>query len=77
VSQPLWWLSYADDNGFRGVVITRARTFLLACANANLKGVSPGGQVRGFELPLEAEEDIKLTDLDRCLSEDDVKEYRA
>ena len=73
----LWWLSYADEKGFRGVVITRAGGFLLATAQANLLGVSPGGQVQGFELPPEAEEEIKITDLDRLLSEEELKEYRA
>lgn len=77
MSRPLWWLSYADDNGFRGVVITRAESFMAACTRARALDVSPGGQVQGFELPPEADDDIKLTDLDRCLTEAEIKEYRA
>jgi hypothetical protein len=73
--RPLWWLSYADDNGFRGVVITRARSFLLACTRAHLLNVSPGGQVQGFELPPEADDEIKLEDLDRCLNEEESRAY--
>ena len=71
----LWWLSYADDNGFRGVVITRAESFLMACTRANLLGVSPGGQVQGFDLPPEAEEEIEMTDLDRCLNQEEARRY--
>lgn len=73
----LWWLSYADDNGFRGVVITRAYNFIGACLRAKQLGVSPGGQTQGFPLPPEAEAEIKPADLDRCLTEEEIKEYRA
>jgi len=42
-----WWLSYADQGGWRGAVIVHAETFLDACAQARTLGISPGGQVRG------------------------------
>jgi hypothetical protein len=71
----LWWLSYADESGFRGVVITRAEGFLMACARSNLLGISPGGQVQGFELSSKAEEDFAAGDLDRCLSEEEARRY--
>jgi hypothetical protein len=71
----LLWLSYADEDGFRGVVITRAEDFLMACTRANFLGVSPGGQVRGFDLPPEAEEEIVAADLDRCLNEEEARRY--
>jgi hypothetical protein len=77
VSEPqkLWWLSYANDEGFRGVVITYASDFLSACMKSKMLGVSPGGQVRGFELPPEAESEIAAQDLDRCLNQEEAKKY--
>lgn len=74
-AQKLWWLSYADDEGFRGVVITYAVDFLAACMKAKILGVSPGGQVRGFELPPEAEEEVAARDIDRCLSQKEAEKY--
>jgi hypothetical protein len=74
----LWWLSYADEKvGFLGVVITRADSFLEACLASKRLGVSPGGQVRGFPLPGEAESEIKPEDFDRLLNEEELKEYRV
>jgi hypothetical protein len=73
--QKLWWLSYANDEGFRGVVITYSSDFLTACMRSRMLGVSPGGQVRGFELPPEAESEIAAQDLDRCLNQEETKKY--
>jgi hypothetical protein len=49
-AEGLWWLSYADDEGARGVVLTRAPSFLAACVKARRMGLSPGGQVAGGEV---------------------------
>ena len=43
----MWWLSYANEQGFRGVVIVEADDFITACAKVGLSGLSPGGQVLG------------------------------
>lgn len=53
----LWWLSYADEqtDESRGVAVVRADSFLGAAAEARRLGISPGGQVQGFEAPLEEE----------------------
>ena len=48
---PLWWLSYADANASRGIVIARGASFLDAVRRARELGVSPGGQVRGWVIP--------------------------
>lgn len=50
---PLWWLSYVgeEQGESRGVVIVRANGFLPAAARARTLGISPGGQVKGFEAP--------------------------
>jgi hypothetical protein len=46
-----WWLSYADDAGFRGGLIVFSSDFLGACVVAKALHLSPGGQVVGKELP--------------------------
>ena len=71
---PLFWLSYADDNGFRGVVVLRASSFLNACAKAKLEGLSPGGQVRGFEIEKEDEYRIPEHCQNRCLTREEAGE---
>lgn len=50
---PLWWLSYVDEtvDESRGVAIVRAQTFFEAVAKARRLGISPGGQLKGFEAP--------------------------
>lgn len=53
--EPLWWLSYAGEDVSHGVVVVRAGSFLDAVAKASRLGLSPGGQVRGFEAPQEQE----------------------
>lgn len=52
-SNPLgwWYLSYADEVGFRGGVIIDAPGFASAAMLVNVLGVSPGGEVRGVPIP--------------------------
>lgn len=48
----VWWLSYVSEHGeARGVVIVEAQDFLTACAVSRQLELSPGGEVRGFEVP--------------------------
>ncbi len=49
--EQLWWLSYAGQEGSRGVVLVSARDFLHACERSKILGLSPGGEVKGFEVP--------------------------
>lgn len=53
--EPLWWLSYADEqlDQSKGVAIVRARSFKKAGEKARELGISPGGQLKGFEAPPE------------------------
>lgn len=46
----LWWLSFADDTGFRGVVIVEAYGFTDALAISRDKGLNPGGEVQGWRV---------------------------
>lgn len=54
-SQPLgwWYLSYADEEKFRGGVIIAAHGFTGAAYMANILKFSPGGQVTGLPIPPE------------------------
>lgn len=45
-----WWLSFADEAGFRGGVVIRARGFVSAVELARARGLNPGGEVKGYEL---------------------------
>lgn len=50
-TQAWWWLSFADEDGFRGVVIVRACGLLHAVRTANKLEINPGGEVLGYPLP--------------------------
>lgn len=54
---PLWWLSFVDEeqDESRGVAIVRAGSFLGAVARSRELGINPGGQLKGFEAPVEYE----------------------
>jgi hypothetical protein len=56
-NQPLRWfyLSYADDESFRGAIIIQAHGFVEACYLADHRGISPGGEVLGMIVPVDAE----------------------
>lgn len=58
ITQPVvsWWLSFADENGCRGVCIVDAPGFMLAVTMANMHGCNPGGEVQGFEVPPDSDE---------------------
>ena len=47
----LWWLSYAGEEGSRGVVLCEGESFLHACQRSHQLGLSPGGQVHGTLVP--------------------------
>jgi hypothetical protein len=53
----LFYLSYADDKGFRGVVYVEAHGPASAAMRANAYNLSPGGEVFIVEVP-----DDKLPD---------------
>lgn len=48
-----WWLSFADDRGFLGVVITHAPNFLSAVLSTHVRRINPGGEVNGWPFPAE------------------------
>jgi len=46
-----WYLSYADEKGFRGAVYVEGDGFLDACQESHRRQLSPGGQVKGAMVP--------------------------
>lgn len=66
-----WWLSFADHDGFRGGVLTKARGFISAIQKATELEINPGGAVRGMPCNPPPEH---LQYADQLLSYQDVKE---
>jgi hypothetical protein len=44
----LWWLSFADETGFKGVVILKALGMAHAIKRSHQLGINPGGEVMGY-----------------------------
>jgi len=70
MKDPYWWLSFADEEGNRGVCIVQASDFLSAVSLAHSLEINPGGQVQGIEMPdiPEAREEIELWGTDRLIT---------
>lgn len=49
--QKWFYLSYADQDGFRGGLYTQAYGFVEATTRAAQTGISPGGEVYAIECP--------------------------
>ena len=47
----MWWLSFADDTGFKGAVIVHANDFVEALFQANLHQCNPHGECQGMPVP--------------------------
>jgi hypothetical protein len=73
LTQPekVMWLSFADEGGFRGVIIIKAHGIADALTKCNVLGINPGGQVAGHEIPDEYALNIKADEMNKCLT----KEY--
>ena len=72
---PLWWLSYADDSGFKGAVMVEANNLVSACIASRIMHLSPGGQVRGVEFPGDAATMVPDHWKNRLLSKEDVSRF--
>lgn len=75
-----WWLSFADtsratrEEAFIACLILEAQTVGEAIARAQERGLHPGGEVRGVELPPAVQVPARYRD--RLLSIDDADEAR-
>jgi hypothetical protein len=75
LSQPLRWfyLSYADDDGFRGALILEAHGEMHAIELAQRLGLSPGGQVVVWEVPEDVAATLPAAAKGRLLSKPDLE----
>lgn len=46
---PTYYMSFADDDGWRGAVIVAADTFSLAVAKTHQLGINPGGEIAAVD----------------------------
>lgn len=74
--KPLWWLSYAGEEGSRGVVIVRGASFFDAAKRSREMKLSPGGEVVGFVVPVE-EEAALSTHENTFLTPEQAREFGA
>lgn len=74
---PWWWLSFADAERFRGLVITRGTSFIDAVARTHKLGISPGGQVAGSEIPPRVLAMLLPEVRDRLLSKEEAEALAA
>lgn len=74
-SKQQWWLSFADEDGFRGVVISYGDDFLEAVMQTNLHNCNPHGEVRG--IPLAPEIVVPPNWTYRVLSKDECRGLEA
>lgn len=49
-----WWLSFCDEDGFLGAILTKARGFASAIHKTHELGINPGGEAACAQLPEEA-----------------------
>jgi len=73
--QPLrwWYLSYADDDGFRGGLLLEAHGELHAIELAQRLNLSPGGQVLILEVPSEVAVTLQDESKGRLLSKPELE----
>lgn len=71
----LWWMSFAEESGFLGVVITEAGDVVGAVRKAHRLKVNPGGQVAA--VPMHPDAPIGREWRDRLLSEAQVQELNG
>ena len=67
----LWYLSYADDDGFRGAIYVEAHGPTNAALKARNLKLSPGGQVAMFPVP--ADKVPPYTFWNRLLTKEEVQ----
>jgi hypothetical protein len=51
-TEHFWWLSFQDQSGFLGVVITRAENLMMAEAKSIALGIRPNTHFVGFDIPI-------------------------
>ena len=78
MSDSYWWLSFAADDGFRGVALVGpAHDMVSAVAIAHRRKCNPGGQVRGVEIPPEFRVRIPADRFNRVLTAKEARDLDA
>ena len=73
---PGWWyISFADDDGFRGVVIVQGQGFITALDRATRLGINPGGEVKGMQLADDVASKVPIETRERLLSKTDLERH--
>ena len=67
-----WWLSYASEDGFRGICIVEGEDLIGAARRARELGISPGGQVLGAAIPESEVVTIPESHRNRLLTRDEA-----
>lgn len=70
----LWWLSFANDDGCRGVCMIEGASFIDAVTVSHRLGCNPGGQVVGVPIPAEGARKVAAHWKNRALT---LAEMRA
>jgi hypothetical protein len=52
------YLSFADDDGFKGVILVRTDDLMAALTTTHILGINPGGEVLSMGIPEQCVEDI-------------------
>lgn len=68
-----WWVSFAGDEGNRGVCIVDADDQGAAIAKIKTLGINPGGEAMFFEMPFEALDEIVKWGRDRLIKPEELK----
>jgi hypothetical protein len=70
-----WWLSFAGEEGFRGVAIVGPADDILSAVRICYSlGINPGGEVAAFTVPEGALPHIPAADRHRLLTEFEARE---
>lgn len=56
---PLWYISFAGEEGFRGATVVEAQWAASALAEATQRGTNPGGEAKILEVPPRHEEEAR------------------
>ena len=70
----LWWLSFAGDEGFRGVLVIPATGFIESVMLSHKLGLNPGGSVIGYSCPEYQKKGIPESHVGRLLTRDECRE---
>lgn len=70
-----WWLSFATDDGPRGVAIVAGEDIDQAVRRSHELGINPGGEVAGVPFPddPDATAERERWGVDRLISNDDLR----